>query len=247
MQISTYSYTGIIPSTISFENLADHFLNTTSRVHTELENHAFVKKLTKGDLTVQEYGQHLANLTVIYQALEEGIKNSCHLHAGLKSIYFPYLERYQSLQEDLQSESFQYFTFEPSQAAKDYVSHLKFLAETRPILLIAHAYVRYLGDLSGGMFIKRYIAKKWPDAVHFYDFTELLRETEHISILRFKEIYRKRMNSIVVNSDDHSALIQESIKGFEYAKNLFDCILDKNAIEISSPDSFYLFSNCTIV
>ncbi|EJK70380.1 hypothetical protein THAOC_08269 [Thalassiosira oceanica] len=39
---------------------------------------------------------------------------------------------------------------EPSQASKQYVARIQEISETKPHLLIAHQYTRYLGDLFGG-------------------------------------------------------------------------------------------------
>lgn len=59
-----------------------------------------------------------------------------------------------------------------------YTSRIQHLSETQPAGLLAHAYVRYLGDLSGGQFIKRRIAKAYGleddgRGVTFYEFGKL--------------------------------------------------------------------------
>merc|ERR1712136_376582 len=47
----------------------------------------------------------------------------------------------------------------PSQCAKIYVDRLISIAKQDPVLLLAHAYTRYLGDLSGGQILARAAAK----------------------------------------------------------------------------------------
>jgi heme oxygenase len=42
-----------------------------------------------------------------------------------------------------------------------YTAHLHALSATQPALLLAHAYVRYLGDLSGGQVLRRRVAKAY--------------------------------------------------------------------------------------
>jgi heme oxygenase len=59
-----------------------------------------------------------------------------------------------------------------------YTAHLHALSATQPALLLAHAYVRYLGDLSGGQVLRRRVAKAYAlDAdgagVEFYAFGSL--------------------------------------------------------------------------
>jgi heme oxygenase len=65
-------------------------------------------------------------------------------------------------------------SYNPS-ALNEYTTHLLTLSQTRPELLLAHGYTRYLGDLSGGQTIKRSIIKAYGEGVDrkgvkFYDF-----------------------------------------------------------------------------
>lgn len=67
--------------------------------------------------------------------------------------------------------------------------------------MLAHAYVRYLGDLSGGQFIRRRIAKAYgledSAGVSFYDFKKLgSNESSTIGDMKkIKEWYREGMNA----------------------------------------------------
>ena len=72
----------------------------------------------------------------------------------------------------------------PSPAAERYVARLRTLGDTRPELLVAHTYTRYLGDLSGGRVLLR-IARKLlqlgPDeqgGVSFYIFDKVDSDTD---------------------------------------------------------------------
>jgi heme oxygenase len=54
-----------------------------------------------------------------------------------------------------------------------YILRIATHAQRFPGTLVAHAYVRYLGDLSGGQVLKRLLAETLglgPDALTFYDF-----------------------------------------------------------------------------
>ena len=58
-------------------------------------------------------------------------------------------------------------------AAARYRRRLVELETGQPDLLLAHAYVRYLGDLSGGQILQRLLAKSLaltPQQLSFYDF-----------------------------------------------------------------------------
>ena len=44
---------------------------------------------------------------------------------------------------------------------KTYVNRIQTISESKPELLVAHAYTRYLGDLSGGQILKKYCSKSY--------------------------------------------------------------------------------------
>jgi len=44
---------------------------------------------------------------------------------------------------------------EPSPATRDYVQRIKDVSDNEPKSLVAHAYTRYMGDLSGGQILAR--------------------------------------------------------------------------------------------
>jgi heme oxygenase len=66
----------------------------------------------------------------------------------------------------------------PSKATSDYIQRLEFIAQKEPLLLLSHAYTRYLGDLSGGKILAR-VAKralnlqKDDSGLRFYQFDEI--------------------------------------------------------------------------
>ena len=85
----------------------------------------------------------------------------------------------------------------------EYTTHLQALADSAdPSLLLAHAYVRYLGDLSGGQIIRRRVAKaygidmKSSKGVKFYEFKNLegTRSGTVGDFKKIKEWYRTGMN-----------------------------------------------------
>jgi len=66
-------------------------------------------------------------------------------------VYDPSLNRAASLEQDLEFFAGKEWKAIPVvQSAADYADHLTALGQSMPRGLVAHAYVRYLGDLSGG-------------------------------------------------------------------------------------------------
>ena len=95
---------------------------------------------------------------------------------------------------------------DPLTPFSDYTTRINTLAISSDTVetsrLLAHAYVRYLGDLSGGQFIRRKLAKTYGledgQGLTFYEFGKLGGESG-ISGLgdmkKIKEWYRDGMNS----------------------------------------------------
>jgi len=86
----------------------------------------------------------------------------------------------------------------------EYTTHLQALSDSAdPSLLLAHAYVRYVGDLSGGQVIRRHVAKAYGtdvasgEGVRFYDFKSLdnTRSGTIGDFKKIKEWFRAGMNS----------------------------------------------------
>mmetsp|Transcript_25325 Transcript_25325/g.37511 ORF Transcript_25325/g.37511 Transcript_25325/m.37511 type:complete len:89 (+) Transcript_25325:441-707(+) len=46
-----------------------------------------------------------------------------------------------------------------SPATLDYIRRIEYIAEVEPLLLLSHAYTRYLGDLSGGKVLARVVKR----------------------------------------------------------------------------------------
>lgn len=65
----------------------------------------------------------------------------------------------------------------PPEALSAYVARIQEVASTHPARLLSHSYARYLGDLSGGQFIKRVLAKSYDLrdglGLSFYEFKQL--------------------------------------------------------------------------
>lgn len=86
---------------------------------------------------------------------------------------------------------------------RTYIVRINTIANSAdPSALLAHSYVRYLGDLSGGQFIRRVVAKAYglDEAsglgVEFYEFKELggAKKANQGDMKKIKEWFREGMN-----------------------------------------------------
>lgn len=87
------------------------------------------------------------------------------------------------------------------------------IGRENPELLVAHAYTRYLGDLSGGQVLGKITQKSLglssKEGLSFFSFPGVSSPT------RFKQLYRSRMNSIELTEAEKTAVLEEAVGAFE--------------------------------
>jgi heme oxygenase len=108
-------------------------------------------------------------------------------------------------------------------SAQRYARRLQALADGDPVMLAAHAYVRYLGDLHGGQMLKRLVERSLlaagdvapRDAMQFYDFGSPAQ------VLALREDFRDGLARIEVGADIADGLVAEARWAFEMHIGLF--------------------------
>jgi heme oxygenase (biliverdin-producing, ferredoxin) len=141
-------------------DLATLLRNGTRELHRVAERSGLMRRLLAGDIDREVYCRLLRSLHAIYQRLEPALERHCA--AGpLSRVHLPGLSRAIALESDLDALHGDDWrdAILPTAAALSYVERLRRLDESDPPLLLAHSYVRYLGDLSGGQVLGRVIAR----------------------------------------------------------------------------------------
>jgi heme oxygenase len=133
------------------------------------------------------------------------------------SLHFPKeLSRTEALREDMEFwhgikwESKPECRF-PSPAVKDYIDRMEEVGRIDPLLLLSHAYTRYLGDLSGGKVLSR-IARR---ALHLDGYNGLqFYQFENVSSYKvFKDKYRSALDDLALRPDQIGRLVAEANVG----------------------------------
>lgn len=157
--------------------LSDSMREHTRDLHTQAERGGIVRDLLLRRADRLGHGLHLRNLLPAYEALESSLERHAAA-AALREIRRPALYRGPAIRSDLAR------LFGPAwedrlpllpEAAR-YAQRIDEAAETDPPLLMAHAYVRYLGDLNGGRVLRGLLAKSLDldeSMLRFYDFPQL--------------------------------------------------------------------------
>ena len=134
--------------------------NITHEKHMAVEQLPFIQYLLHGNITNQHYVIYLAEMTAIYQCLED-LADQHSLFKNLNG-----LPRAARMQQDLDELAPMYQT-ELSPSTQQYLEYLDQLAHSdRPNQLFAHVYVRHMGDLYGGKLISRAV----PGTGRWYEF-----------------------------------------------------------------------------
>jgi heme oxygenase len=195
----------------------------TRKSHRAAENVHFVKNFIKGKIQLNIYKQMVLSLWHVYTALEDELRKNAN-NQIYKTLHFPEeLERQQSLEEDLKYyfDDDSWKENEPSECTKSYVARIRKIGKETPELLIAHAYTRYLGDLSGGRVLMR-VAKKAlqlptdGSGVAFYNFEKIQNGA------KFKKAYRSLLDNISVTADVADRIVAEANVAFVMNMRIFE-------------------------
>ncbi|KAF8321482.1 uncharacterized protein EI90DRAFT_3157890 [Cantharellus anzutake] len=228
----------------------------TADVHTAVEDSEGAQLLTQGQLGNREYTRVLFMLWHIYDELERGLYEHRE-HPVLYHIYHPRVfSRASALSFDIchhlgtvtwQTDPF-YVSFynnipKPVQAYIDRLSYLGRSEATSEEVscLAAHAYVRYLGDLSGGQMIRRKLIKSYGlyedgEGSAFYNFRTLDyrtgdRPAEMHEIRKIKAWFKEGLDEAVTDPKLKELVIAEAHAAFLYNGGLFSCIDTTQTLE----------------
>jgi heme oxygenase len=162
--------------------------------HKNAERQEFVKVLMSGDIDKELYARYLYNQFPCYELLEVmssrfQLFNTFPEALRCKKILADYLELWPADKEPP----------EVCESTKKYIMHMKEIMDD-PNKLMAHVYVRHMGDLSGGQMI----SKKVPGEGRYYKFDGDIKD--------IKERIREKI-------DDSMA--EEAKICFDYATELF--------------------------
>lgn len=211
--------TTIITDAATAPGLASQIRIRTMDAHTEAESAPFVEDLVGGRLPIVDYVRLTAQHHAIYEAIEESF--AATEDPTLLPFMIPGLLRLQALQADLvflAGEDWEKkVPILPATVA--YVDHIREVAGEWPRGLLAHHYIRYLGDLSGGQLIRRVVRRvyRFEDerGSEFYEFPGIPSAKE------FKTRYRDLLDSLPWDDEEKERLIQEVALAFRFHGAVF--------------------------
>jgi heme oxygenase (biliverdin-producing, ferredoxin) len=208
-------------SAIGVTSLAEALRARTEPAHRQVERTPFVRDLLGGRVGRAGYCLLLSNLHGIYAPLEAALARHA-AHPSIAPVYAPALFRRSALEHDL---DYLHGARWPDElpalpATRAYAQRLHELGASSLELLVAHAYVRYLGDLSGGQVVRRIVARALALAgaagTRFYDFGE----PDAAAALARR--FRAGLDAITQDPARQEAIVSEAAQGFCRHAELFD-------------------------
>lgn len=207
-----------MPFTSETESLSAYLRASTRQAHDTAESTGFITRLMGGDLDVAAYADLAAQQLPIYAALERASERIQGDARGA-TLVFEELTRTPQIRADLA------FLHGPT-----WESTVEILPETGAYVAridaigsdvaayAAHAYTRYLGDLSGGQIIARMMQRHYgmgTDGLTFYQFEDIPKPKP------FKDIYRERLDALGLEEDELRRAGAEAQLAFELNTSLF--------------------------
>jgi heme oxygenase len=198
-------------------DLAQQLKLATAALHRQVERSGLMRRILAGDFVHADYVALLHDLAALYGALEAALARHAS-HPWLATVIDRALFRTEALHLDLQAlPPAARVALTPAAAA--YVVRLHWLDQHDPGRLLAHAYVRYLGDLSGGQVVQRIVARTLeltpPAGLHFYDFGDTPTVTARA------QAFRRGLAALRVDADAVQALTAEAQWSFAQHAQMF--------------------------
>lgn len=200
--------------------LAQQLRTDTRALHTEVERTGVMRLLLRGQLDRAGYCALLRNLHAIYAALEPSLQRHAG-HPAVAPIVFEALFREAPLAEDLRDlHGPRWADAIPlRRLTEHYVARLHEIDEHSPALLVAHAYLRTLGDLSGGQMLGKIVTRSLQlepgHGTCFYDFGSPAAVAAHL------HAFRSGLDALPLAPGDQQAIVDEACRAFRLHAELF--------------------------
>jgi heme oxygenase len=191
--------------------LADALQAHTRALHRQAERSGIMHALLRGEADRGAYVLFLRNLLPAYLELERSLER-LGAAAPLRGLARRAVYRAPHLEADLGVLGGSDWRALPVLvAAQRYADRIGAAAQRGPLGLVAHAYVRYLGDLNGGRVLRAALAQSLrlpAQALSFYAFAEVA------DLDRFRDEYRAAIDGLRLSAAQRQRVLDEAVEAF---------------------------------
>lgn len=211
-------------SPVAPAGLSQELKTYTAAAHTAAEDSTFVADLMGGTLDAAALVSLLDQSLIIYRALEDAL--DAHVdHPQLGAFIDSRLARVAALEADMAYHHGDDWEAQLADgriaimpATQAYADALTKLGRESIEFLLAHHYVRYMGDLSGGLIIQRMVQRHYglaDEGLNFYAFDEIAKPKP------YKDAYRDRLDTTDFSREQKDAILNFASESFELNRAVF--------------------------
>lgn len=187
--------------------------------HSDSEGANFMSDLIKGQGTRDDYIALVAQHYFMYVALEEAAARMASDPVA-QAFISDKLTRLPALEADLEFLlGAEWKTqIEPLPATRAYAERIEQVGKTWVGGFVAHHYTRYLGDLSGGQWIAKVMARQFgfeTNGIGFYLFDEIADPAA------FKDVYREQLDAAPWDDAEKERVIAEVLVAYQFNTDVF--------------------------
>ncbi|MDD0859729.1 biliverdin-producing heme oxygenase [Arthrobacter alpinus] len=204
--------------------MSEELKSHTAAAHSAAEDSSFVAELMGGALDAGALVSLLDQSLVIYRALETAL--AAHVdHPQLGAFIDPKLARVAALEADMAYHHGADWEAQLADgrigivpATRIYADALATLGTESIEFLLAHHYVRYMGDLSGGQIIQRLVQRHYgiaDEGLNFYAFPEIEKSKP------YKDSYRDLMDTTDFTREQKDIILVHASDSFELNRAVF--------------------------
>ncbi|KIC58732.1 heme oxygenase (biliverdin-producing) [Microbacterium hominis] len=187
--------------------------------HSGSEHAGFMDDLMRGRGTRDDYVALVAQHWFIYEALEAAAETMRDDPIAAPFISEK-LTRLPAIESDLAfliGDDWRE-RIAPLPTTTRYVERIREVGASWPGGFVAHHYTRYLGDLSGGLFIGKLMARQFgfeTNGIGFYLFDEIADPAA------FKDVYREQLDAVAWDAAERERVIDEVLAAYQFNTDLF--------------------------
>lgn len=192
----------------------------TDSVHQAAERSTFMERLVDGRSSIAEYATLLRQYHVIYGALEDAGSTMRDDPVG-GGFAVAELERLDAIEADLTALAGDDWADRLAvvDATETNAARIREVCHDWPGGFVAHHYVRYLGDLSGGQILRRILGRVFSigdgAGLDFYVFDRIDNGVQ------FKKLYRTRLDRAPWDDDEQERICREAVLAFRLNTDVF--------------------------
>lgn len=200
--------------------------------HSGSEHAGFMDDLMRGRGTRDDYVALVAQHWFIYEALEAAAETMRDDPIAAPFISEK-LTRLPAIESDLAfliGDDWRE-RIAPLPTTTRYVERIREVGASWPGGFVAHHYTRYLGDLSGGLFIGKLMARQFgfeTNGIGFYLFDEIADPAA------FKDVYREQLDAVAWDAAERERVIDEVLAAYQFNTDLFVDLATANASAAAS-------------